>query len=831
MTAHSVSDDIDAVSVSTATTTNEEQEPLLSSQQLTDIPEAPLRSNAVPTVAKRLTTLLGLCLAGVCMLLGMYILYIILHIPKIMLAVRGNEPELEAASLIDIADESLLFSARLQFPPQRLWAMRIPFANVTVFHENNAVGWLSVRDFELKNTDTAVELFEVFHIVDQQAMERLVGETVAQRRIAVDTLVAVDMSGFGSLLPTVTVRRKVDFLLPPPPQSVNYTINEISGPSVDEKNDGVTARAAVKASLPMLKGISANIDPLCFDISFSNTTIATVLAGPVTVDSAGNADICSAITVKRIASDKHESALADLARGIAGSKEINIAVSGTAADRCSSTAPLWLRRALSKTIVPISINMPHLPTGDFPALDGLVKELVVDRFYANWNASSGFNPWIAVSGQTTVQLPNPYGANFTFEIESLIPHVQLVDDKKRVFATVDVPTIPLQMLQISPLTYSLRYDFEHVGLNVAEKRQKQFTHTMQRALVDRHLFVGINGTLDAVLSTSIGKLRIGGLPFYSTIDHMFFPDDKPSLEHAAEDGLAVHSKGHSDDIVLASPGGPKLSVPRIHIIDTSEDLIAMQIEIDLDNPYSYGAYLSELAMHVGFAGLRVAKIGIKELAIRQGANKIIVYVDFYNHPKDPRQKMMFLQASSGKPMTVEISGFPNCTTIAPLEASLRDFSQRVTVDTSKLKDGHGGLALGQLPKVLREVVFHVFSLSAEATVANPVSGAGIWLQAIEAIGYHQGDIPLGTLSYNFMDGSSRRTPASSNGFLLPYNQSVTTPRLPITANETSIGWDVVRRAIGGTLDVDVFTNIQVLVGKAQFNITAMGKNAPVKIRF
>ncbi|KAJ2842004.1 hypothetical protein J3B02_005709, partial [Coemansia erecta] len=136
-----------------------------------------------------------------------------------------------------------------------------------------------------------------------------------------------------------------------------------------------------------------------------------------------------------------------------------------------------------------------------------------------------------------------------------------------------------------------------------------------------------------------------------------------------------------------------------------------------------------------------------------------------------------------------------------------------------------------LPKVLRKVVFHAFSLSVEATVVNPVSGAGIWLQAIEAIGYHNGDIPLGTLSYNFMADASRRMPASSNGFLLPFNQSVTTPRLPIIANETSIGWDVVRRAIGGTLDVDVFTNIQILVGKAQFNITAMGKNAPVKIRF
>ncbi|KAJ1827030.1 hypothetical protein LPJ56_001881 [Coemansia sp. RSA 2599] len=838
MTVHSVADDTDAASVSTAAAAdNEEQEPLLSPQQSrqlmqTDVPgalESPLRSDAVPTFAKRLTSLLGLCLAGMCMLIGVYVLYILVHIPKIMLAVHGSDPELDAASLIDAADESILLSARLRFPRRRRRAVRIPFANVTVFHKGDSVGWLSIRDFELEAANPAVELYEVFHIVDQQAMERLVSETVEQRRIAVETRVAVDMSGFGRFLPMVTVRRKVDFALPPPP-SVNYTLNGISGPSVDEKNGGVTAHATVSATIPY-KGVSANIDPLCFDISFCNTTIATVFAGPVTVSSSGDIDLPSVVNVKSIADDKHEAALALLVRDIAGGKAAKLAVSGAEASLChSTTAPLWLRRALSKALIPVSIDSARLPAGEFPALGELVKEMVVDRFYASWNASRGFSPWAAVSGQTTVQLPNPYGANFTFEIESLVPRMQLVDDKRRVFATVDAPAIPLRMLQISPLTYSIQYDLDRIGVSVAENRQKQFTHTMQRALVDRHLLVGINGTLDVALATSIGRLRIDALPFYKAIDHVFSSEDKTTSEYAADQGSTALTDGHGANMSMTS-GEPKLSVGRIHITDTSEHLVTMEIDVDLDNPFSYGAYLSDMAMHIGFAGLRIARIGVKELAVGQGSNTITIYIDFYNHPEDPRQKMLFLNASSGKPLTIELSGFPNCTTIAPLEASLRGFTQSVTIDPSKLGNGHGGLALGQLPKVLREVIFHVFSLTAEATVVNPVSGAGIWLQAIEAIGYHNGDIPLGTLSYNFMTDTPRRTPASSNGLLLPYNQSVATPRLPITANETSIGWDVVRRAIGGTLDVDVFTNIQVLVGRAQFNVTAMGRNAPVKIRF
>ncbi|KAJ1756757.1 hypothetical protein LPJ58_003610 [Coemansia sp. RSA 1591] len=120
-------------------------------------------------------------------------------------------------------------------------------------------------------------------------------------------------------------------------------------------------------------------------------------------------------------------------------------------------------------------------------------------------------------------------------------------------------------------------------------------------------------------------------------------------------------------------------------------------------------------------------------------------------------------------------------------------------------------------------------MSAEATVVNPVSGASVWIQTIDAIGYYEDDIPLGVLEYDFTDKQPRRQ-GQSNGLLLPYNQAITTPRLPITANETSIGWDVVRRAIGGTLDVSVFTNIQMQVGNAPLNFMIMGRNAPVKIR-
>ncbi|KAJ2783752.1 regulator of (H+)-ATPase in vacuolar membrane [Coemansia interrupta] len=703
--------DGDADGTLTTTPANEEQEPLLLSE---DVQEAPLQSNAVPTLAKRLTPLLGLLLAMFCSLFGVYLLYVLVHIPSIIVCLRDNQPELVAASLIDIADDSVLFSASLRFPHWNRAPLTVPFANVTLFHSGEAVGWMSANNLEVIGGSVDLAVYKVFHITNQRAMERMVRETVAQRRIAVDALTVVDMSGFGKLLPTVSARRAVSIDLPHTLPAVNYTTTEISGPAIDDAQGGVTTRATIRVKKPDLR-LSANVNALRYDISFQNITIASANVGPVNGD-----------------------------------------------------------------------------TGD----------------------------------SATIQLPNTSGANFTLEIESLVPHMELLDNSNRVFATVDAPTVPFQMKQIAPMTFVASCDFEHLGLNVVSDRQKQFTRMMHRALVDRHLQLGVNSTVDVALATSIGKIRIDSLPFYTRIDHIFGPH---SHDIHAVDSLTIPRHPASTSSV------PEIAVSRMHISNTTRDLVSLEADFDISNPFSYGVHMSDLALHVSYADLRIAKVGFKELSISQGSSKVTILVDFYNHPDDLRQRMLFLDASSGKNMTVEVSGFPNCTSIAPLEVSLREFSQKFTVDMSRLKGGNrdgskNDMFIPSFPRVLREVIFHLFSISVEATIVNPVSGAGIWLQAIEAVGYYKSVIPLGTLGYNFMVDPNRHGPASTNGLLLPFNQAVTTPRLPITANETSIGWDVLRRAIGGTLDVDVFTNIQVLVGNAQFNVTAMGKNAPVKIR-
>ncbi|KAJ2660070.1 hypothetical protein IWW48_003122 [Coemansia sp. RSA 1200] len=445
---------------------------------------------------------------------------------------RESQVELNAASLIDASDSSVAFSASLYFPNWTRRTVMFPFANVTVFHKGNAVGWLSTDSLEISGTQTKLYLSEVFHITDQDAMEHILRETAAIRRVAVDAKVVLDLSGVGKFLPTVTTHRKLDLTLPATPR-INYTVHDINGPMIERDKGGVKVGALLHVAIPY--NLSANIAKVCLDAHYANTTLAEVCLGPASIITGGLGPIPVGIHVREISGSAHEYALAKILRDVSIGNWPDIVITGSDPNEYTG-APVWLRRALHK-------------------------------------------------------------------------------------------------------------------------------------------------------------------------------------------------------------------------------------------------------------------------------------------------------ASSGENVTMQIAGFPNCTNIAPLEASLRNFTKEVIVDMSKLKDSSSSV-FGGIHGVLREVIFHIFNMAVEATVVNPVSGADVWLQSFKAVSYYDGDVPLGTIEHDFtLDRELASPQKMPNGLLLPFQTATTTPYMSVATNKTSIGWNVVRRAIGGTLDVDVFTNIQLLVGVSHLNLTLMGKNAPVKIRF
>ncbi|KAJ2800807.1 hypothetical protein H4R20_003922 [Coemansia guatemalensis] len=812
-----------------------EQEPLLPQNQAVDqqqqSQDSLSRGQSVVLSAKRaalvcaryVPPIFGICLATTCLAIGVYLMYILFHAPAILDILGRGQPQLESASLIDISDNMVFFAADMEFPRQGRRAATISFANATIYHRNVPVGWTCARDIELTAEQQHLSLRQAFHVVNPRAMERLLAEAASVRRVTVSTRAEVDLRGFGKYLPMAVFHREMNIALPLPSSALNATIRDFKGPVADSHRGGVTAQANVQLDLPA--NISANISTVWLDVNYRNINLATVKLGPIDIRRNGIGNVPVRVNVKHISGHAHEEALADIARKSASGQKLELSVSGAAPSQYDSV-PLWLRRALHDIAMPVDSDLICLTGLNLPSAADLVENVLFDRLYAYWSAEDSYRPWLDVSGQTTIKVPNSSATNVTIEAESLVYNLQLLDKEQEAFATVEVSAAPLELRLASPAQFIISYDYERLGISALPGKEIQFTRAMKRALVDRHVAASVNGSVDVSLHTSIGKLRIDALPLNLNMDWKLEPGNNDTKASSA----APVTSEHRENMSISSPA--TIAITRIHIVDTSPELIKLELGLDVDNPFSYGASIADLALMIKFSGLHVATVGVKTLNLSQGPNKLAVDVDFHNHPDDPRQQALFLDASSGRSMTIELAGFPGCTSIRPLEAALRSFSQQITVDTSKLGSSGNdhGKVVGTFPQVLEEVVFHLFAMSAEATVINPVSGADIWLQAIEAVGYYDGEIPLGTLEYDFMRGQPRQRSGRSNGLLLPYNQATTTPRLPIKANETSIGWDVLQRAIGGTLDVDVFTNIQVLVGNAPLNVTVMGKHAPVKIR-
>ncbi|KAJ2710718.1 hypothetical protein H4R19_003612 [Coemansia spiralis] len=792
-------------------TGSSEHEPLLSP----GAPAAPPQAFLESRLARRAAALLGACLAAASLVLGAYVLYILVHAPALLKAFMGSEPELEAATLIDVTEDAVLVAADIRFPRWGRQTAHIPSVNATVYHRGSMVGWMHASDLWLTPAHPRLVLAEAFHIVDPDAMTRLLADAASSQQISINVHARIDLSGFGRLLPTASLRRELAVALPPPLPPVNATVHDIAGPVEDALRGGVTAQAAVYIEAP--HRVSANIAAVQLDVRYRNVTVAGAEIGPASVHGGSTGRIPVTINIRPIESSLHEAALAAMARATVAGEGFELEVSGSDPRRYS-TAPAWLRRALHNTTFVVSTGKLHLPRPGSLGLDDVVKEVVCRKLYAYWSAEDSYRPWVGVSGEATLRLPNASAANVTLEVESLVPTVRLLDEQQRPFATVDMLSVPVRVRQTGPLEFAVVCDLERVGLSAVPGRELEYTRAMNRAVADRWLAFGVDGVVDVVLATSIGRIHINAMPFQADVDWHFGP------RGSAKGALSALAAGAGTDSAPV-----EVSTTRVHIVNTAPDLVALKIDLAVSNPFSYGAFLTDLALMVKYNGLHIATVGTTQLSLLQGVSNATANVAFHNHPADPRQQEFFMAASSGRSITIEVAGFPNCTSILPLEASLREFSQEVTIDLSDR--GGSGVFVGNFPRVVREVVFRIFSMTAEATVVNPVSGADIWLQSIDAVAYYRGHIPLGTLQYDFTAPDPRQHGPPLSGLLLPYGRAVTTPQLPIVANKTSIGWDVVRRAIGGTLDVDVLTNTRVRIGQAQLNVTTMGKNAPIKVRF
>lgn len=110
---------------------------------------------------------------------------------------------------------------------------------------------------------------------------------------------------------------------------------------------------------------------------------------------------------------------------------------------------------------------------------------------------------------------------------------------------------------------------------------------------------------------------------------------------------------------------------------------------------------------------------------------------------------------------------------------------------------------------------HLFTSSADFILQSPLRTSTIYITSINATAFYHGD-EVGHIDYD-------------QPFAVPPGQ-MTTPRLPVDWNLGSVGYEAVRRALGGTLKLAAEATVGVRLGQWQEEIWFRGGGIGAKIR-
>ena len=122
---------------------------------------------------------------------------------------------------------------------------------------------------------------------------------------------------------------------------------------------------------------------------------------------------------------------------------------------------------------------------------------------------------------------------------------------------------------------------------------------------------------------------------------------------------------------------------------------------------------------------------------------------------------------------------------------------------------------GDSPHFIRNAIMHLISSTAIFTLASPFSTTTMYITSLNATAYHDGN-PSGKIFYELP-------------FAVPPGLS-DTPRLPVNWSLGSVGYDAIKKALGGTLKLSAFAHVGVRIGQWREEIWYRGGSIGAHVR-
>jgi len=298
----------------------------------------------------------------------------------------------------------------------------------------------------------------------------------------------------------------------------------------------------------------------------------------------------------------------------------------------------------------------------------------------------------------------------------------------------------------------------------------------------KSIFLGINGSTDVGIGTIIGQFVVRNIPASGEIKI---------------DGLPTTQM-------------PLPKVNEVLIVDTTTQSATLGIGLSLENPTPWEIIVPHMSVHIMYDGFVLGNASIVNGHLMAGINSLSIGATW-----DPQAHGGHMAEEAGKRLAGKyVSGYNTTITLHPhtnsipsmplLSKLLSNFN--VTMPTPRLPVPRNGGASDSPPTFIDSANIHLISSTADFLVNNPLRKDEVTVEAIN-----------GTAKYRCNELGEIE---SSKPFAIkPAVEGRTiTPRIPVRWKIGGVGYEAMRKALGGRLAVHAEALCLVRVGKLQMEI-------------
>lgn len=252
-------------------------------------------------------------------------------------------------------------------------------------------------------------------------------------------------------------------------------------------------------------------------------------------------------------------------------------------------------------------------------------------------------------------------------------------------------------------------------------------------------------------------------------------------------------------------------VSDVRVIKTTSHSIELEALVNVTNPTQYTATIPYINVNVAKNGSVLGSATARNLIIKQGNNTNLSVTATWSPSAEGEEGAkigaeLLSQYLSGYNVTVDVQAHRDSIPNAPL---LGEALSKVNITVPAPGLDLPGDDDEDKSRFIKDATFHVFSSTATFTLLSPLKYNTIYVDMVNATAYYNHTEPVGRIEYDIPFAA--------------FPGATKTPPMPVTWSMGSVGYDAVKKALGGVLKLDAAANVTVRVGSWRQTVWYTGK--------